>query len=83
MICTMTTTSISQLKINPSAIIAQAIDYPVAVSNHNDVQAYIIGKSLFEKMVIFIEDHADNVAVKKTDFAKGIDFEKVANELGI
>ena len=79
----MTTTSISQLKINPTAVIRQATDYPVAVENRNTVQAYLIGKNLFEKMVSFIEDYLDTQAVKKTDFKKGKNFEKVARELGI
>ena len=79
----MTSTSISQLKINPSAVIAQADDYPVAVENRNTVKAYVIGKNLFESMVKFIEDYSDIAAVKKTDLKKGRDFESVAKELGI
>lgn len=79
----MITTSISQLKTNPSAIIAQATDYPIAVENRNSIKAYLIGKNLFEKMVKFIEDYSDIAAIKKTDFKKGKDFEKVAQELGI
>ncbi len=79
----MTTTSISQLKMNPSSVIAQATDYPVAVHNRNEVQAYLIGKNLYEKMLAFIEDYLDTTAVKKTDFSKGKDFEAVAKDLGI
>ncbi len=79
----MTTTSISHLKINPSAVIAQAVDYPVAVENRNKVEAYLVGKSLFEKLVAFVEDYIDRTAAKMTNFAKGRDFEKVAKELGI
>lgn len=79
----MTSTSISQLKANPSAVIDQAADYPVAVESRNDVKAYLIGKDLFEKMVSFIEDYLDLSTIKKTDFKKGKDFEKVAKDLGI
>lgn len=79
----MTTTSISQLKINPSSVITQAADYPVAIENRNKVKAYLIGTSLYEKMVVFIEDYIDVQAVKKADFTKGRDFEKIAKELGI
>lgn len=79
----MTTASISQLKVNPSAVISQAVDYPVAVENRNKVEAYLVGKSLFEKLVAFVEVYIDRAAVKKTNFAKGKDFEKVAKELGI
>lgn len=79
----MTTTTISQLKMNPSSVIAQAIDYPVAVENRNKVTAYLVGKQLFEKLTAYLEDRLDAAAVAKTDFTKGKDFEKVAQELGI
>lgn len=79
----MITTTISQLKVNPSSIIAQAVDYPVAVANRSKVQAYLIGKNLYEKIIAFIENYADAAVVKRTDFRKGRDFEKVAKDLGI
>lgn len=79
----MTTTSISQLKMNPSAVIAQARDYPVAVHNRNKVQAYVIGKSLYDTMLDLIEDKLDRAVINRTDFTKGKDFEVVAKELGI
>lgn len=79
----MTTTSISQLKVNPASVIAQAADYPVAVQKRNRVQAYLIGKDLYEKILSFVEDYLDVAAVKKTDFTKGRGFEKVAKDLGI
>lgn len=79
----MTTTTISQLKVNPSSVIAQAVDYPVAVANRSKVQAYVVGKSLYEKMISFIENYVDAAVVKKTDFSKGRDFEKIARDLGI
>jgi len=79
----MTTTSISQLKINPSSIIAQASEYPVAVENRNIVQGYVIGKALYEKMVELLEDRIDRIAIKQAHFKKGKSFERVAQELGI
>lgn len=79
----MTTISISQLKVNPSSVIAQAADYPVAVENRNKVQAYLIGKNLYERLMVLLEDAVDVKAVKNTDFAKGKDFERVAKDLGI
>jgi len=51
----MTTISISQLKINPSSVIAQAVDYPVVVENRNKVQAYLVGKTLFEKIIALLK----------------------------
>lgn len=79
----MTTTSISQLKINPSAIIAQAGDYPVAVENRNTVEAYLVGKVLFEKIIAFLEHQEDIHTVQSTNFSQGRDFEKLASELGL
>lgn len=79
----MTTTSISQLKINPSSVIAQASEYPIAVENRNTVQGYIMGKALYEKMIELLEDQVDRIAIKQTNFKKGKSFEKVAQELGI
>lgn len=79
----MDAVSISQLKTHPSGAIAKALDYPVAVEKRNKVKAYLIGKELYEKIVSLIEDYIDRVAVKKTDFRQGRDFEAVAKELGI
>lgn len=79
----MNTISISQLKMNPSAVIAQATDYPVAVENRSTVTAYVVGKRLFEKLTGYLEDKLDIAAVVKADFSKGKDFEVVAHNLGI
>ncbi|MBI4066101.1 type II toxin-antitoxin system Phd/YefM family antitoxin [Candidatus Gottesmanbacteria bacterium] len=79
----MNTTTISQLKMNPSAVIAQAADYPVAVANRNTVTAYVVGKQLFERLTAYLEDRLDGAAVASADFSKGKDFEKVARDLGI
>lgn len=79
----MNTTTISQLKVNPSAIIAQAADYPVAVENRNEVTAYLVGKSLFERLLAYLEDRIDRAAVAGADFSKAKDFETVAKSLGI
>lgn len=79
----MNTASISQLKAHPASIISQAVDYPVAVENRNKVQAYLISKSLFEKILELLEDKLDRMAIAKSDFTKGRDFETVAKSLGI
>lgn len=75
--------STSQLKTNPASAISHAEDFPVAIASRNKVKAYLIGKDLYEKLVSYIEDYTDKTAVKETDFTKGKDFEKVAQELGI
>ncbi len=79
----MTTISISQLKINPSSVIAQAADYPVMVENRNKVQAYLVGKTLFEKIIALLEEKEDVAAVKNTDFSKSRNFDDVTQELGL
>lgn len=79
----MNTISISQLKIHPSKVISRAGDYPVAIESRNKTKAYLVGKELYEKIVSYIEDYIDRVAIKATDFSKGKDFEEVAEELGI
>jgi len=79
----MNTISISQLKINPSKAIREALYYPIAVENRNKIKGYLLGKDLYEKIVAFIEDNIDKRAVETTDFKKGEDFDKVLKELNI
>ncbi len=79
----MNTISISQLKINPSKAISEALDFPLAVENRNKIEAYLLGKDLYEKIVSYIEDFIDRKAVEETDFKKGKDFETVAKGLQI
>jgi len=77
------TISISQLKINPSKAISEAVDYPIAVENRNKIKAYLLGRDLYEKIVTYIEDFIDKKAVGEADFKKGKDFEKIAKRLNI
>ena len=79
----MNSISISQLKTNPSRAIQEALDFPLAVENRNKVEAYLIGKDLYEKIALYIEDLVDRRAVAQTDFKKGRDFEAVASELNL
>lgn len=79
----MNTISISQLKINPSKAIREADDFPLAVENRNKIQAYIIGKNLYEKIVLYVEDIFDRKAIEETNFKKGRDFEAVARDLNL
>jgi len=69
--------------MNPSAVIAQAADYPVAVESRNTVTAYVVGKRLFERLTSYLEDKLDAAVVAKADFSKRKDFEDVARDLGI
>ena len=79
----MNTISVSELKTNPASAINEASDIPVAIQKRNKIKAYLVGKELFEKNVIYVEDSADKSVIQKTDFSKGRDFERVAEELGI
>lgn len=79
----MNSISISQLKINPSKAIQEALDFPLAVENRNKIEAYLVGKDLYEKIASYVEDLVDHKAVVDTDFTKGRDFEKVASELNL
>jgi len=79
----MTTISISELKTNPTKAIFRALDYPVAIEKRNNIEAYLIGKDLYEKIIAYLEDFIDSQAIKKADFSKGKDFEKVARNLEI
>jgi PHD/YefM family antitoxin component YafN of YafNO toxin-antitoxin module len=79
----MNSINISQLKTSPSKIINQAYDYPVAIEKRNKIQAYLVGKSLYEKIISYLENYIDKKAVGKTNFTKGKDFEKVCREIGI
>ena len=79
----MNSISISQLKINPSFAISQAVDYPVAVEKRNEIKAYLIGKELYEKLLSYLENQFDQFVIGRTNFSKGKNFEKVAKQLGI
>lgn len=75
--------SVSQLKVNPAKAMAQAGDYPMMIESRGVTKAYLVGKELFEKVISYLEDHADVKAAKEADFAKGRDFEEVARELDL
>ena len=79
----MTGVSISQLKTNPSAILNSAEDFPIAIQKRNKTAGYVVGKDLFEKLILLLEDIEDRRVIAKTDFSKGRDFEEFAKELGV
>lgn len=79
----MTTISISRLKVNPSAALTQAEDYPVAVENRDKIAGYLIGRKLFEAIVRQLEDQIDAEAVRSADTTKGESIEDVMKSIGI
>ncbi|MDP1932799.1 MAG: type II toxin-antitoxin system prevent-host-death family antitoxin [Gammaproteobacteria bacterium] len=48
--------SISELKKNPSALLAQACGSPIAVLNHNKPAAYLIPAETYEALMDMLED---------------------------
>jgi len=79
----MNSISISQLKVNPSKAISEALDFPLAVENRNKIEAYLIGKDLYEMIAAHMEDMVDRLAIENTDFSKGHDLEDVLKELAL
>jgi len=79
----MTSISITQLKSNPSVALSSAQDYPVAVQKRNSTKAYIIGKELFEKIIMILEDTEDKKSIKTINIRDKMNFEEFAEELGI
>ncbi|MEX2499444.1 MAG: type II toxin-antitoxin system prevent-host-death family antitoxin [Wenzhouxiangellaceae bacterium] len=49
--------SISELKKNPSSLLAQASGSAIAVLNHNKPAAYLIPAETYEAMMDMIEDY--------------------------
>lgn len=49
-------TSITELKKNPKAIIDQAEGFPVAILNHNRPAAYLVPAAAFEALMDKLED---------------------------
>ena len=49
--------SISELKKNPSALIAAAQGSPVAILNHNTPAAYLIPAETYEWLMDALDDH--------------------------
>ncbi|MBS7326525.1 MAG: type II toxin-antitoxin system Phd/YefM family antitoxin [Thiopseudomonas sp.] len=49
--------SISELKKNPSALLAQANGSPIAVLNHNKPAAYLVPAQTYEALMDMLEDY--------------------------
>ena len=79
----MNSITISQLKINPSAAFGMAEDYPLSVDSRGKVKGYVVGKKLFERMVEWMENQEDIVAIKKSEYPKGKKAEELMEELGL
>ena len=61
----------------------EALDYPVAILKRNKIEAYLIKKDFYEKMVDYFEDIIDARALQEYDPSEGIMLEDVLKELGL
>lgn len=53
------TVSVTELKRNFSAVLAQAEDDPVAILNHNTPEAYLLSAAHYERLLARLEDLED------------------------
>lgn len=51
-----TTVSMTDLRRNPSKILDDANDMPVAILNHNRAEAYLLSAKAYEKLLDLIDD---------------------------
>jgi antitoxin StbD len=69
------TVSVSELKKNPTAVMADAQGKPVAVLNHNRVMGYMVPAELYEAIMERLEDMELAALVKARAGEKGIPVE--------
>ncbi|PCJ92142.1 MAG: antitoxin [Porticoccaceae bacterium] len=63
--------SISELKRNPSALIAEANGSPIAILNHNTPAAYLIPAETYEWLMDTLDDHELAKLVEERRHEKG------------
>lgn len=51
-----TTVSMKDLRQNPSKILDDANDMPVAILNHNRAEAYLLSAKAYEKLLDLLDD---------------------------
>lgn len=73
--------SISDLKKNPSAVIAAADGYPIAILNRNTPAAYIVPADAWEAIMDRLEDMdlAEIVRQREGEEAVSVDIEDLLN----
>ncbi len=67
--------SISELKKNPSALIAEAEGSPIAILNHNTPAAYLVPAETYEWLMDALDDHELTKVVeeRRNENAKAIE----------
>ena len=57
--------SISELKRNPAAVVAEAQKHQVAITNRNKPVAYVISPQVWERVLALLEDAEDARIVRQ------------------
>lgn len=73
--------SISELKKNPSALIASSGGEPIAILNHNRPTAYLIPANTYQQILDRLEDYELGLLVKEREHEKARAIEVDINEL--
>jgi len=73
--------SISELKKNPSALIARSDGEPIAILNHNKPTAYLIPAETYEALLEKVEDYQLGVIIKERQNEKISAVEVTLDEL--
>ena len=71
-IYTRTTVSMTDLRRNPSGILADAGDSPIAVLNHNKPVAYLLSANAYEALLDRLEDAELTKVVKERQGGKTV-----------
>ena len=56
-----TTVSMTDLRRNPSKILDDANDMPVAILNHNRAEAYLLSAKAYEKLLDLLDDVSQKI----------------------
>ncbi|RMF13833.1 MAG: type II toxin-antitoxin system Phd/YefM family antitoxin [Candidatus Dadabacteria bacterium] len=74
-------TSITELKKNPSAVIEAAGDEAVAILNHNRPTAYIVPAKVYEALIEALDDHYLGLLVRERESERDKAIEVSLDEL--
>ncbi len=73
--------TVSELKKNPTALLKEADNSPVAILNHNRVTAYLVPVEVYETMIDIIEDYELGQLVQEREDQKKMAFAVDIDEL--
>jgi antitoxin StbD len=74
-ILTEYSTSITDLKRNPNALLAEAHGMPIAILNHNKPVAYLVPAYTYEAIIDMLEDKklVEIIVARENEIAKAIE----------